>query len=507
MSFVLFFCVNSFLTRVAFIFINFVLFIFCWVVFKLIYNNTSFELPFHNSWFFCHESSHLMFASYQLTTLALQETKKNIPKNHKRPKIINKQTSNSLLPQDHCPTPTMISTWPEIQKTAQYFTDTLLVHSETSVSNGCTYYASKSKTDLSANFPRTFRARPRQIPLSEEQREKFKKEFERQLWLKLLAKDNWRTDQPEYGRGYRCISLRLLHKRAQLFDRFEKIDNKTTVSKKKSEIFNLMTDNKLEIDTTCNRLENGDKGWDNMDKYDKHEKYENSGTYGNSRLDSSKLDSSYNDFENSKTDFSVCSSLVSSRSNSFGLIDLNNLPKLQIHDLGTRVYIDPIIITTFINSIDKNISKLDKSRQYVEILRYIDETVIDGKHEMMLWLDPGLVEIQHVWLEQRDMQTGNPNSSREEHPRMKNEVIYRSKGNISTTGNKNSSVNHIVNSSVNSSYTHSNYGIKILKQNSQTSSQDQDRNSNTTHFNKNCKLKFTEQVRNAPDELLRKCSS
>jgi len=411
----------------------------------------------------------------------------------------------------------MISTWPEIQKTAQYFTDTLLVHSETSVSNGCTYYSSKSKTDLSSNasFPRTFRARPRQIPLSDEQREKFKKEFERQLWYKLLAKDNWRMDQPEYGRGYRCISLRLLHKRAQLFDR-EKIDNKTTtVSKKKSEIFNLMTDHKLEMDTTCNRLENRNKGWDNTDKYDKHEtrdkhdkhdkneKHENSGTHGNSN---SKLDSSHDDFENSKTDFSVGSSLVSSRSNSFGLIDPNNLPKLQIHDLGTRVYIDPIIITTFINSIDKNISKLDKSRQYVEILRYIDETVIDGKHEMMLWLDPGLVEIQHVWLEQRDMHTGNPNSSREEVTRMKNEVIYRSKGN--TQGNNNSGVvNHIVNSSVNSSYTHSSYGAKFLKQNSQTSSQDQDRNSNTTHFNKNCKLKFTEQVRNAPDELLRKCSS
>lgn len=328
-------------------------------------------------------------------------------------------------------------------------------------------------------------------------------------------------DQPEYGRGYRCISLRLLHKRAQLFDRFEKIDNKTTVSKKKSEIFNLMTDHKVDMDTTCNRLENGDKGWDNTDKFDKHdkndkhekhekhEKYENSVNHGNSRLDSSKLDSSYNDFENSKTDFSVGSSLVSSRSNSFGLIDPNNLPKLQIHDLGTRVYIDPLIITTFINSIDKNISKLDKSRQYVEILRYIDETVIDGKHEMMLWLDPGLVEIQHVWLEQRDMNSGNPNSSREELPRMKNEVIYRSKGNSSATGNTSSGVvNHIVNSSVNSSYTHSNYGTKFLKQNSQTSSQDQDRNSNTTHFNKNnCKLKFTEQVRNAPDELLRKCSS
>jgi hypothetical protein len=399
----------------------------------------------------------------------------------------------------------MISTWPEIQKTAQYFTDTLLVHSETSVSNGCTYYSSKSKTDLSsnqANFPRTFRARPRQIPLSDEQREKFKKEFERQLWYKLLTKDNWRMDQPEYGRGYRCISLRLLHKRAQLFDRFEKIDNKTTVSKKKSEIFNLMTDHKLEMDTTCNRLENrNNKGWDNTDKYDKHETL-NSGTHGNS---SSKLDSSHDDFENSKHDFSVGSSLVSSRSNSFGLIDPNNLPKLQIHDLGTRVYIDPIIITTFINAIDRNISKLDKSRQYVEILRYIDETVIDGKHEMMLWLDPGLVEIQHVWLEQRDMHTGNPNSSREEVTKMKNEVIYRSKGN--THGNNSGVVNHIVNSSVNSSYTHSSYGAKFLKQNSQTSSNDQDRNSNTTHFNKNCKLKFTEQVRNAPDELLRKCSS
>ena len=109
----------------------------------------------------------------------------------------------------------MISTWPEIQKTARYITDNLLVQQKVSKVNGCTYYNSNVSPKL-LSF-RSFPTRQRQIPLTDEQREKFRKEFERQLWLKLIEKDNWRPEQPEYGRGYRCITIRLLHKRAQLF--------------------------------------------------------------------------------------------------------------------------------------------------------------------------------------------------------------------------------------------------------------------------------------------------
>merc|ERR1719291_35657 len=221
---------------------------------------------------------------------------------------------------------------------------------------------------------------------------------------------------------------------------------------------------------------------------------------------------------------SSSSSIVSSRSNSIGLIDPANLPKLQIHDLGTRVYIDPIIIKTFINSIDKTISKLDKSRQYVEVLRYIDESVIDGKHEMMLWLDPGLVEIQHVWLEPRDLQTGNPNSSREEHPRIKSEIIYRSanysypsytnysnytrlkefRKHENTRENscenpqnafENACENACENNSINKNSTSRNNQQKL-----------QNRSNDVYKCNQQIKVKFTEQVRNAPGELLKKCS-
>jgi len=404
----------------------------------------------------------------------------------------------------------MINTWPEIQKTAQYFTDNLLVHSKVSVSNGCTYYSSNSKPEMNASqiYIRTFRSRPRQIPLSDEQREKFRKEFERQLWLKLLAKDNWRMEQPEYGRGYRCISIRLLHKRTQLFDRFEKIDNKTSVNKKNSEVFNLMT-----FDSNNSRFDST-KFDAQQDSYNEKTINDNEQITIKSVSNSSVKTSSHNETDPPKSDFiSTSSSRVSSRSNSVGLIDPANLPKLQIHDLGTRVYIDPIIITTFINSIDKNISKLDKSRQYVEVLRYIDESVIDGKHEMMLWLDPGLVEIQHVWLEPRDLQTGNPNSSREEHPRIKSDVIYRSSNYVypSYTNYSNyASSSNYTSSKFKQETQNNNENNNTIHRNStniRNNQQPTQSNSNAVYkCNQQVRLKFTEQVRNAPDELLKKCS-
>jgi len=46
----------------------------------------------------------------------------------------------------------------------------------------------------------------------------------------------------------------------------------------------------------------------------------------------------------------------------------------------------------------------------VEVLRYINEDLIDGHHEMMIWIDPGYVEVQHNSQENKMSKLATTNS-------------------------------------------------------------------------------------------------
>ena len=81
--------------------------------------------------------------------------------------------------------------------------------------------------------------------------------------------------------------------------------------------------------------------------------------------------------------------------------------------MDTHVFIDEIIVSC-IERIRPDLKKeTNVSRKYVEILRYVNEDLIDGNHEMTIWIDPGNVEVQHVHQEAKDKA-----------PSVSNEVLY-----------------------------------------------------------------------------------
>lgn len=227
-------------------------------------------------------------------------------------------------------------------------------------------------------------SKPRQILLTAAQKDKFREELERQIWLKLINGNHWNPDRPEHGRAYRCISLRLLHKRVQLYNRFDQLD------KNYNQKHCLNYTDKLKINQFRQTHQQEQQQIDienNMRS--------NSVCSGYSSLseDGYTSPSTLSDTTTFRS-FSPVKQFVTSQQQQQQQSSANSG-----YDLGTHVYIDPIIVHSLENVIDSNIGKMSKSRQYVEVLRYLDESVIDGNHEMMLWIDPGLVEVLHIYIE------------------------------------------------------------------------------------------------------------
>lgn len=292
----------------------------------------------------------------------------------------------------------MIKTWPEIQKTAEYFTGLLVSEANSTTVQSSEPEASTNKFTLSTR-PKDGVTRQRQIVLSATERTKFQRELERQLWLKFLKNDNWRPEMPEFGRAYRCISIRLLHKRAQLFDRLELFDRNTAIQQNSSNYSHTY------ILHSSNNVPASDS--DDRRQFDAvvSPPSPNGNVLPSPTTCSSSLSTSRSSSIDSTDSFLLSTSSNWSSGTSSGSRKTGS--HSDAYDLGTHVYIDPIIIRSIQNSIDPSIASMNKSRQYVEVLRYLDQYEIDGKYEMTLWIDPGLVEVQHIKLDPAVNTNGN----------------------------------------------------------------------------------------------------
>jgi len=59
------------------------------------------------------------------------------------------------------------------------------------------------------------------------------------------------------------------------------------------------------------------------------------------------------------------------------------------------VFLEDVLVETFCDVVPE-LRKKTMSRKYMEVLRYIKESVLEAYQETVMWIDPGCVEVQHT---------------------------------------------------------------------------------------------------------------
>lgn len=245
---------------------------------------------------------------------------------------------------------------------------------------------------------------PRQIYLTPEELQLVQDELLRQLWLR--CSDHWYPEQPWRGQGYRCICLRLLHKRTPLFERVAIFDQQQQYLRLSNpnlppcidylEYYSTKQANEQFYNSIENSSCSSDDSDNSCDKYKnnriRHHTYPAVG-YVEQYL--GYLPASVKSQNHDNDSKSIYNRTCGSTSN---------------FNLDTYVYIDDIIVKSIEKIRPDLIREKNQSRKYVEVLRYIDESIIDGNHEMMIWVDPGRVEVQHNYQENKNSQSTTDNT-------------------------------------------------------------------------------------------------